>query len=106
MTQIPSEYYERAALIGISNQTLYNRVNRGWDLEAAATTPPDHKKESLRRNSRFYGVPRGKVRTVRMPLELEEVLNEAIASSGLTEMDFLTEIVASYLERQEEKGIC
>jgi hypothetical protein len=65
MPQIPEEYYEKALANGISRTTLYNRVSRGWDLEQAIArsavlkaiaTPPDHKKESLRKNSRFYGV--------------------------------------------------
>ncbi|WP_067776717.1 hypothetical protein [Nostoc sp. NIES-3756] len=79
MPQIPEKYYEKALANGISRTTLYNRVSRGWDLDQAIATPPDHKKESLRKNSRFYGVQRGKVRTVKMPVEYEEKLNQAIA---------------------------
>jgi hypothetical protein len=67
--QIPEEYYKKALEAGISRTTLYNRVSRGWNLEKAISTPPDHKKESLRKNSRFYSVERGKVRTVKMPVE-------------------------------------
>ncbi|BAY41269.1 hypothetical protein NIES2111_56650 (plasmid) [Nostoc sp. NIES-2111] len=111
MPQIPEEYYEKALANGISRTTLYNRVSRGWDLEQAIArsavlkaiaTPPDHKKESLRKNSRFYGVQRGKVRTLKMPVEYEERLNQAIAKSGLTEMDFLTQIIVDYLDAQDE----
>ncbi|HEY9804456.1 MAG TPA: hypothetical protein V6D25_29255 [Leptolyngbyaceae cyanobacterium] len=71
-----------------------------WDLEKASTIPADHKKESLRKKSRFYGVERGKARTLKMPVEYDEKLNQAIAASGLTEMDFLTQIVVDYLDGQ------
>lgn len=97
--KIPDEFYERAEANSVSRTTLYNRVERGWDIERAIATPPDHKKESLRKKSKFYGAKRGKARIVKVPIEYEEKLNKAIAQSGLTEMDFLTEVIVDYLTR-------
>lgn len=103
MTQIPNEHYERAAANGVSPQTLYNRVCRGWDIELAINTPPDHKKQSLRERSRFYGMVRGKSRSIKVPIQYEDQLNQEVAKSGLTELDFLTEIVVNWLEAQAKK---
>jgi hypothetical protein len=57
--KIPEEFYEIAKSNGISPTTLYNRVEKGWEIEKASSSPPDHKKESQRIKSRFYGVSRG-----------------------------------------------
>ncbi|MBD2503956.1 hypothetical protein [Anabaena azotica] len=57
----------------------------------------------MRERSRLYGMVRGKSITIKVPIQYEDQLNQAVAASGLTELDFLTEIVVNWLEAQAKK---
>ena len=75
--------------------TVFRRVkNQKWSIEAAITVPTDNKKESKRKKSLFYGAERGKLRSFRLPIELEGAWEDLVIESGLTEMDLASEIIA------------
>ena len=106
---LPDKYKEKALENGISIQTVYQRIKRGWDLDRAVTqkpkTPPHLSKgrdEGMikagdrPKGSKTYGFVYYKDR--------EEKLDQAIAESGLSISDFMSNIVDEYLDKIESHG--
>lgn len=99
MEKLSKEIIEAAAMNGISRATVYRRVkDKGWKIEDAIAIPPDNRRNSLKRQSSIlYRETRGKLRSFKLPIENEEEWQQLVDKSGLTELDFATEIILKYL---------
>lgn len=95
-TKVDKESLVIAKQNGISTTTVYNRVNRGWNLEKAITIPTDHNLNSKREQSKLFSRKRGKTRITKLPAEWEEKYEQHLEDSGLTEIDFIAEIIGKY----------
>ena len=100
--KLPPEYHDKAIENKIPLSTVYNRLNRGWDLEKAVTTLPTRKTYASTEN-REEGVmipsdrPRGKSITFNPYQEYEHLLNNAIAESGKSRSEFIADVLEYYL---------
>ena len=53
---VTDKQYETALKNGISKNTVYQRVHRGWDVERAINQPTMDRKESWKTNFKNYSV--------------------------------------------------
>lgn len=93
---------------GILPNTLYARLNRGWDIEKAITTPPRKQPHlsKMKRNEEGEIVTdheKGKARGVRFPKEKDDLIDEAIANSGMTQSDFIAVATLEYINTKKKK---
>jgi hypothetical protein len=83
---VPPDKIAIAEKNGILTNTLYARLNRGWDIEKAISTPPKKQPHlaKMKRNEEGEIVTdreKGKARGVRFPKEKDDLIDEAIANS-------------------------
>ena len=103
--KLPEEYKQKAIANNLSLQTVYGRINRGWDLEKAVTTPPKLKtaayynQRDSEGNIKSGKRPKGKNRTFTAYADMDQLLDDAIADSGLSSSDFLAIAVEDYLTK-------
>ncbi len=101
---LSEEDKQRALANNLSLQTVYARINRGWDTEKAVTTAPKPTAlTKLKRSSSGeligkYGEPIGKDRTFRMLASQDKTLDELIKNSGLSQSEFIAKIITEYVE--------
>jgi hypothetical protein len=102
--KLPEEYKLKAIENGISIQTVYGRLQRGWDLEKAVTKKSTKIPLLTRKNSRtetgeYKASKRPKGRNIGVTIykDLEPLLNQAIEESGKTKSEFIGDIVEEYL---------
>ncbi len=93
---------------GIAPNTVYARLQRGWDLERAISEPPKKLRqlEKLSRNeegSLVTAKPKGRIRSLRLDRDLDEKVDEAIASSGLTMADWFSDFVREHLNSKSSR---
>lgn len=92
---------------GIPLQTAYKRLQRGWEVERAITTPPKAAPgQKLNREMGEFTTnePKGKQRSIRLPAEWDEKADQAIAESGLTQSEWIGMAVVEYLKKQQKRG--
>ena len=100
--KLPPEYHDKAIENNIPLSTVYNRLNRGWDLEKAVTTLPTRKTYANTQN-REEGVmvpssrPRSKSISFSPYKDYEDLLNDAIAKSGKSRSEFIADALEHYL---------
>lgn len=100
------------AAIAVSNglplPTVYKRLQRGWEVERAITTPPKEVpgRPLNRENGEFSSSdePKGKQRSIRLSAEWDEIADKAIADSGLTQSEWIGMAVVEYLKKQQKRG--
>ena len=102
--KLPDEYKERAIANGLSIQTVYARIKRGWDLEKAVTEPPKKTAPHVLQSARLEGMiqsgsrPKSHLsRAFNFYQDSEELLDRAIASSGMIKSDFYCHAIEQYL---------
>lgn len=98
---LPDEYREIAEKNGLSIQTVYSRIKRGWELEKAVTKKPERKYASPKRKEGMI-IARDRPKGDR-PIsfyfykDLEDLLEKAITESGLSRSEFLSQALETYL---------
>ena len=99
----PEHYKQQAIANNISIQTVYSRLERGWDLEKAVNTPPVRKTyihEAKREDGWIVPSDRPRLKKtmgVNLYQDLEPLFNEALEESGLSRSDFVANAVEQYL---------
>ena len=100
--KLPPEYHKLMEENGLSPSTVYDRINRGWDIEKAVTTLPTRKTYANTQN-REEGVmipssrPRSKSITFSPYKDYENLLNDAIAESEKSRSEFIADALEHYL---------
>ena len=106
---LPEEYKQRAITNGISLQTVYQRIQRGWDLEEAVTKKPKSSyitnvDRSETGELKSTGRPKNdKVYAFTTYEDNQELLEKAIAQSGKPQSVFFADIIDSWLKRNKKK---
>jgi hypothetical protein len=102
--KLPEEYKVIAQNNGISLQTVYGRLQRGWDLDKAVNKIPSANYafvKSLPRDEGTIAIGERKKTSRSYSFnwyeDLEEVLESAVLKSGLTRSDFICTAVEYYL---------
>jgi hypothetical protein len=100
--KLPPEYQEKAIANGLSLSTVYDRLNRGWDLDKAVNTPPTRKtyassSERIDGSIKATDRPRGRTITFSTYKDIEPLLNDAIKESGKSKSQFIADAVEQYL---------
>ena len=100
--KLPPEYQEIAIANGLSLSTVYDRLNRGWDLDKAVNTPPTRKtyassSERIDGSIKATDRPRGRTITFSTYKDIEPLLNDAIKESGKSKSQFIADAVEQYL---------
>lgn len=100
---VPPEKLAIAEENGIPAVTVYKRLNRGWDLEEAIAKPTQKAYKQRERGSLGQFADAGKGHTWRftMPQEWDDKLRAAIAESGMSEYDYIAQIVINKLKRMK-----
>jgi hypothetical protein len=99
----PDDYKEKAIANNISVNTVYSRLERGWDLDKAVTTPPIRKTyihEAKREDGWVVKSDRPRLKksmSVSLYQDLEPLFNEALADSGLSCSEFIANAIEQYL---------
>ena len=107
--KVPPQEMAIAEENGISRSTLYARLNQGWDIEKAISEPPKRRPQlnKLKRNEDGELVTvnerKGKSRTVRFPESKDDLLDEAIADSGMNQVDFIVKATLEYINTKNKK---
>jgi predicted DNA-binding transcriptional regulator AlpA len=102
MGKICKEELEIAATNGISKSAVYRRVNqKGWTVWDAITTSTNPGMIEERKKSILFSVKLGKIRQCQLPSEIDEALDLAIEASGLTEKDYLSELILRGLKNEK-----
>jgi hypothetical protein len=107
--KVPPEKMAIAEANGISRSTLYARLNKGWEIEKAISESPLSRPQldKLERNSDgelvTIGEKRGKSRTIRFPESKDDLLDEAIANSGMNQVDFIVNATLEYINSKNKK---
>jgi hypothetical protein len=101
--KVTQEQLEIAREHGIAVPTVYARLKNGWELERAITEPPKQLSQfsKLERNAEGCLVadkPRGKIRSIKLDQDLDELADQAIAVSGLTMGEWFSNLVREYLK--------
>lgn len=100
---ISKNYRDIAKKNGISITTLYGRINRSNFTIQDAINMPLSQKTIRQKNSPFKGIARSKGYVFKLPLEYEEKFIELLEQSNLTSLDFSTEIIIQWLDKQKNK---
>ena len=101
---LSEENKHRAKENGLSLQTVYGRLKRGWEVERAITEPPQ--------STNFHNLPRsptgevtrgehkkGRLRSIRFWDYMDEEIDKAIAASGMNQSDWVTMAVEEYYQK-------
>ncbi|WPF87340.1 hypothetical protein WEU38_11005 [Cyanobacterium aponinum AL20118] len=102
---LPDEYREKAIANDVPIPTVYARLQRGWDLEKAVSSPPK-KNARIMEAKRDEGwlVPSERPRlkhsySTNIPEDIEPLFNEALSESGLTRSEFIAHAIEEYLTK-------
>lgn len=92
--KVKEEDLNEAIANGIPAPTFYYRISHGWDVERAKTEKPRTVKNIKERTETGEYKPSdlGKIRQVRFTADLDEKIDNAIAKSGLTTVDFFRKL--------------
>jgi hypothetical protein len=99
----PDQYKERAIANGISIQTVYARLQRGWDLEKAVTEKPGtntYAHKAHREDGWITASERPRLKqcfSTSIYQDLEPTFNKALEESGLSRSEFIANAVEQYL---------
>jgi hypothetical protein len=104
--KLPKPYKEKAIDNGISLQTVYCRLERGWDLERAVTEDPRKNRTPIAAaidsrdeegNLKSVGRPKGKLISFTPYRDMEDILNQAIEESGKSRSVFIADAMEEYI---------
>jgi hypothetical protein len=100
--KVNAEQMAIASSNGIAPNTVYARLKNGWDLHRAITEPPRKLPQlaKLSRNeegSLVTDKPKGKKRSFSFDADLDPLVDEMIAASGMTFTDWLNQMVREKL---------
>lgn len=82
----------------IPKVTVYKRLDRGWDVEKAITKPTRKPKNVKREDGLFVDAGRGERRYFSLPVKWEDNLEKAIANSGLSESEWIEQVIIEKLK--------
>jgi hypothetical protein len=103
---LSTEDKEKAIAAGLSLQTVYARIKRGWDVEKAITVAPMATPlTELERTATGELLPKdslpvGRPRTIYLNLIYDEYLDKEIEQSGLGQSRFIAKIIEDYLKKK------
>jgi hypothetical protein len=89
---------------GIPKVTVYKRLDRGWDVEEAITKPTRKPGNVKRKDGLFVDAGRAKPRYFSLPVEWDEQLLDAIASSGMSESEWLEQTIINKLKTKNKQA--
>ena len=95
---------------GIPRSTIYARLSKGWDIEKAISEPPRKRPQlkKLQKNKDGElintGEKKGKSRTIRFPESKDDLLDKAIAESGMNQVDFIVNATLEYINNRSLKN--
>jgi hypothetical protein len=98
---VPPEKLAIAEEKGIPAVTVYKRLKRGWDLEKAITEPTRVSNRQRDNSGEFVDIGKGQTWRFSMSQEWDELLEKAIADSGMNQYDFIAQIVINKLKRMK-----
>ena len=107
--KVPPDKMAIAEKNGISRSTLYARLRQDWDIDRAISEPPKSRPQlnKLERNVDGELVTtkekKGKSRTIRFPESKDDLLDEAIAESGMNQVDFIVKATLEYINNKSKK---
>jgi hypothetical protein len=89
---------------GLSLQTVYARLNRGWDVDKAISTKPMATPFTELERSPTGEIksdnPKGILRTFSIHKQLDDKLDQLIEASGMNQSSFIGKIVEDYINEQ------
>ena len=105
---LDEEHKQKAIANNLSLQTVYARLKRGWDVERAVTEKPKQTTvHDLPRSETGellpHELPKGKQRSIRLYKHMDDDIDEAIASSGMTQSDFVSMAVEQFYKKLWKK---
>lgn len=107
--KVPPEQMAIADKNGISRSTLYARLNSGWEIEKAISQPPKPRPQlnKLERNDDGELITanekKGRSRSIRFPESKDDLVDEAIANSGMNQVDFIVNATLEYINTKNKK---
>ena len=96
------EQLEIAEKNEIPRVTLYKRIKAGWDVKEAITKPTRKVGNKKREDGLFVDAGRAKARFFSLPVEWDDKLSEAIADSGMSESEWLEQLVIKKLKSKKK----
>ena len=87
---------------GIPKVTVYKRLDRGWDVEKAITKPTRKLKNLKREDGLFVDAGRGGRTYFSLPVEWENDFKQAIADSGMSESEWVEQVVIDRLKAKKK----
>lgn len=107
-TILPDELKEKAIANGLSLNTVYSRIKRGWDKLEAVTIPPTQTTctHNLDRDQGWLvsDRPRGSSISFSIYKDIEDEFNTALSESGLTKSEFVATAIEQYLQKLWKKS--
>lgn len=106
--KLPKKYKEKAIENGISLQTVYCRLERGWDLDRAVSEDPRKNRTPIAAaidsrdeegNLKSVGRPKGKIISFTPYRDMEDRLKKAIEESGQSRSVFIADAIEEYLDK-------
>jgi hypothetical protein len=101
--KITKEQRQISEANGIPRSTLYRRLQKGWDVNEAITTPPDPTKQHLQERSesgQLIGRGLGdRIFCFRLPVKDQEKLETAIETQGVTVQEYLENVLLKHLKQ-------
>ena len=90
---------------GVPLSTVYARLRREWDIQRAITQPPKASPQLKRDKEGEFSTEeeKGKPRGVRFPKSKDDLIDKAIADSGMTQSDFIVFATMNYIESKQKK---
>ena len=85
----------------IPKVTLYKRVKAGWDIEEAITKPTRKVGNKKREDGLFVDAGKAKARFFSLPQEWDDKLAKAIADSGMSESEWLEQLIIEKLKEKD-----
>lgn len=89
---------------GIPKVTVYKRIKAGWNIEKAITKPTRKAGNRKRKDGLFIDTGRAKARFFSLPREWDDKLSTAIADSGMSENEWLEQLVIDKLKTKEKQA--
>ena len=82
--------------------TVYKRLKRGWDINKAITKQTRKAGNIKRENGLFIDAGRGKRRYFSICAEWDDILDKAIAESGIDETEWIEQTIIEKLKSLEK----
>lgn len=87
----------------LSLQTVYLRLSRGWDIDRAVSEAPRNKYQVSRGESgEILSEGKGKIRSFRVPAEIDSEVDRLIAESGLSQSEWAGSAVYAWVKSQKK----